>query len=347
MSGVLFRTAGGAWTSPAESGYASEDQLQAMILEFPELLPGISADSYVCREYHTDSGPIDNLIINSKDGSITLVECKLARNPEVRRKIVGQIFDYAASLSSLSFEDFHQRWRARGGVDLTLIESHGAPLSLAVTSNLEASRFTLLLAVDEINEPLKQMVTFLNDKTDSTLRVALIELARHMNDDVEILIPQTYGYEAIKSQTGDRDTRIPWSKDEYIKWLEENEPSSVALFQSTMSSFESKGYVWGGTKSVTPSGAICVKSPSGFRYPLVFHTFSHATVEARFIDFKRELFVDELVSYFEPLQGVNCQNIRENGYGAKPKIAISRLNDPQVLSALLSMCERVARGSTP
>ena len=47
MSGILYRKGNGAWISPTDSGYASEDQLQALILEFPELLPGVSADSFV------------------------------------------------------------------------------------------------------------------------------------------------------------------------------------------------------------------------------------------------------------------------------------------------------------
>lgn len=38
MSGILYRKGNGPWISPTDSGYASEDQLQAMISEFPELL---------------------------------------------------------------------------------------------------------------------------------------------------------------------------------------------------------------------------------------------------------------------------------------------------------------------
>ena len=341
MSGVLYRKAGGDWTSPTESGYVSEDHLQAMIDEFPELLPGVSPDSYVCREFSTDSGPIDNLIINAKDGSLTLVECKLAKNPEVRRKILGQIIDYAASLSRLDFDEFHQRWKDRGGVDLTAIDSTKGPLSLAVTSNLETARFTLLLAVDEINEPLKQMVEYIQDKTDSTTRVALIELARHITGDIEILIPQTYGYEALKPRTAARSDRDPWSKDEYSAWLLENEPASVALFESVMSTFESRGFIWGGTKSTTPSGAICVKTSKGYRYPLVFHTFSDATVEVRFTDYKKESFVEALLALFSEIDGVNCEAIRANGYGAKPKIDVARFNDQDVVAALVYVCEIV------
>ena len=342
MSGVLYRKAGGAWTSPTESGYVSEDHLQAMIDEFPELLPGVSPDSYVCREFSTDSGPIDNLIINAKDGSLTLVECKLAKNPEVRRKILGQIIDYAASLSRLDFDEFHQRWKDRGGVDLTAIETAKGPLSLAVTSNLETARFTLLLAVDEINEPLKQMVEYIQDKTDSSTRVALIELARHITGDVEILIPQTYGYEALKSQTVARAEREPWSKDEYVAWLLANEPTSVALFESLMNTLENRGFVWGGTNSITPSGAICVKTSKGYRYPLVFHTFSDATVEVRFTDYKKESFVEMMLELFDGTDVINREAIRANGYRAKPKIDVARFNEEYVVAALIYVCEVVS-----
>ena len=343
MSGVLYRKAGGAWTSPTESGYVSEDHLQAMIDEFPELLPGVSPDSYVCREFSTDSGPIDNLIINAKDGSLTLVECKLAKNPEVRRKILGQIIDYAASLSRLDFDEFHQRWKDRGGVDLTAIETAKGPLSLAVTSNLETARFTLLLAVDEINEPLKQMVEYIQDKTDSSTRVALIELARHITGDVEILIPQTYGYEALKSQTVARAEREPWSKDEYVAWLLANEPTSVALFESLMNTLENRGFVWGGTKSITPSGAICVKTSKGYRYPLVFHTFSDATVEVRFTDYKKESFVEMMLELFDGTDVINREAIRANGYRAKPKIDVARFDEEFVVAALIHVCQVVSQ----
>jgi len=344
MSGILYRRGNGAWISPTDSGYASEDQLQAMISEFPELLPGVSSDSFVCREFNTDSGPIDNVIINSKDGSITLVECKLARNPEVRRKIIGQIIDYAASISKLSFEDFHQRWQDRGGADLTSVETTKGPLSLGVTTNLEGARFTLLMAVDEINEPLKDMVILVNKKTDATFRVALIELARHSTGDTEIVIPQTFGYEAQKPQVDAYEQRNPWTKEEFAAWLLSKEPSSLPKFESLMALFESDGHKWGGTKSETPSGAICVKTARGFRYPLVFHTFGKATVEARFVDYKKEQFVDELVVFFESIQGINIESIRSNDYGAKPKIDVAQVDDPIVSKALLDMCSRVAKG---
>jgi hypothetical protein len=168
-----------------------------------------------------------------------------------------------------------------------------------VKTNLEGARFTLLLAVDEINEPLKDMVILVNKKTDATFRVALIELARHSTEDTEILIPQTFGYEALKPEVGEYEKRDPWSKDDFAAWLLAHEPSSLIKFEDLMKIMERAGHQWGGTKSETPSGAICVRTTNGFRYPLVFHSFDIATIEARFVDFRKEPYVDELVSFFE------------------------------------------------
>ena len=110
-----------------------------------------------------------------------------------------------------------------------------------------------------------------------------------------------------------------------------------------MKVMEEAGYQWGGTKSETPSGAICVRTTDGYRYPLVFHSYDIATIEARFVDFRKESYVDELVSFFENIEGINSAAIRAKDYGAKPKIAVSRFDDAAVTTALLALCERVSK----
>ena len=65
--------------------------------------------------------------------------------------------------------------------------------------------------------------------------------------------------------------------------------------------------------------------------------------EARFVDYKKEAFVDELVALFENIEGFNAEAIRSKGYGAKPKIDISRVDSQDVSKALLGMCSLVAK----
>lgn len=99
----------------------SEDWLQKTIHQFPTLLPVNDIEPIfgniipVCREMMTSAGPLDNLYVNEL-GMLTLVECKLWRNPESRRKVVGQILDYAQEFSRMSYDDLINRINQKTGM---------------------------------------------------------------------------------------------------------------------------------------------------------------------------------------------------------------------------------------
>src|SRR5918912_2153575 len=62
----------------------------------------------LCRELRTEAGPVDIAFING-DGLLTLVECKLWRNPEARRKVVAQVLDYARAIARWSYADLQRQ----------------------------------------------------------------------------------------------------------------------------------------------------------------------------------------------------------------------------------------------
>ena len=80
-----------------------EGWLQELIYKQPHILPVTEIEPFFTpliplgREIPVGTGAIDNLFINL-DGYLTIVETKLWRNPEARRKVVAQIIDYAQSL---------------------------------------------------------------------------------------------------------------------------------------------------------------------------------------------------------------------------------------------------------
>ncbi|MFC7737568.1 hypothetical protein ACFQX4_17360 [Roseomonas sp. GCM10028921] len=86
------------------SGGRNEAWLRDFLLKYPETLPAAEIDpAYadpipVCRELATPAGPIDAVFVN-RHGALTIVECKLWRNPQARREVVGQILDYAKELA--------------------------------------------------------------------------------------------------------------------------------------------------------------------------------------------------------------------------------------------------------
>ena len=72
------------------------------LLPLNEIEPTFGGMIPVCRELGTKSGFIDLIYLN-ESGFITIGECKLWRNPEARRKAVGQVLDYAKDLSSWDY----------------------------------------------------------------------------------------------------------------------------------------------------------------------------------------------------------------------------------------------------
>ena len=56
-----------------------------------------------------------DLVAVGAAGQITVVECKLAANPEIRSSVIGQVFAYAAGLWSLSYDEFDRLFTDRAG----------------------------------------------------------------------------------------------------------------------------------------------------------------------------------------------------------------------------------------
>ena len=89
-TGALVRRVGGRWSSPSRRGFALEQELERLIQDYPEVLPGVSAAALAVDQFSVPSGGSVDLVVLEPDASITVVECKLAKNAEVRRAVVGQ-----------------------------------------------------------------------------------------------------------------------------------------------------------------------------------------------------------------------------------------------------------------
>lgn len=105
---MLIRTTGEtAWRTPKVTSYADEAALQALIRQSPDLLPGADgAPMAVATEVPIASIGYADIVGVDAAGDITVVECKLRANPEIRRQVVGQVFAYASGLWGLSYEEF-------------------------------------------------------------------------------------------------------------------------------------------------------------------------------------------------------------------------------------------------
>jgi hypothetical protein len=110
---VLVRDNAGGWRQPEVTAYENERELQHLVAASPDLLTGV-AMATVDEFWLPGIGSIDILGVGP-DGSITIVECKLRANPEIRREVVGQITAYAGGLWRMPYDDFTASWQARSG----------------------------------------------------------------------------------------------------------------------------------------------------------------------------------------------------------------------------------------
>lgn len=174
----------------AGEGSFSEAQIQAFVHDHPECLPIAEIDPVftspvaMCVELNTVAGPIDNLLITPA-GLPIIVECKLWRNPEARREVVGQILDYAKELSRWSSSDLQREIAKRtdlpGNPMLTLLAQAGHEVDEiafndALTSNLRRGRFLLLIVGDGIREGVEAIASYLQGHLGMHFSLGLIEM---------------------------------------------------------------------------------------------------------------------------------------------------------------------------
>ena len=140
-----------SWSEPDNSACENQAHLQELLASDPARLPGIPESAVAVRELNTSAGPIDVCVVHP-DGEITVVECKLSKNSEKRRMVIGQVIDYAAALRFDGAKSFHESWAQHGGEDLDGFLDPEASSSL--DENIASGQINLCLAVDQIDSDL-------------------------------------------------------------------------------------------------------------------------------------------------------------------------------------------------
>ena len=167
MSQVYNIGSNGVAVQQSGAAYANEAELEAMIVQNPDIVPGFTRGDVevVGQQIHLNGGSlkIDVLLID-RSGLLTVVEAKLARNGESRREIVAQGLDYASALAEHDFYDLDDALGGRIGQALDRLcgedEALRASLEETARARLAASDVNVHLALDEEVLDLSRIVTF-------------------------------------------------------------------------------------------------------------------------------------------------------------------------------------------
>ena len=246
---IYLRGEDGGLEPLEEKPFSTEDELQALLADHPELLDGeqmrpgdprrwilITREKGIAET--SGSSPrwaLDHLIID-QDAVPTLAEVKRGANTEIRRTIVGQLLEYAAHAAETwtaeelrrTFENSVAKQNLEPDEVLgALLQSDGEPDADAfwksVATNLAARRLRLLFVADEIPDPLARVVEFLNAQMPN-IEVLAVEIKQFKGPGRQTLVPRVIG--RIAGTTGTR--RSPYTRESFLEAFPKADDREVA-----------------------------------------------------------------------------------------------------------------------
>jgi hypothetical protein len=200
-----------------ETGYVTENRMQELLADYPDLLPGDQIDPEAPRrwllvtrelgvpggESESDRWSLDHLFLD-QDGVPTFVECKRATDTRIRREVVAQMLDYAANgvaywnmerLRQAAAETADRRGTSLDVEIARLLDDAAADVEAywdQVEANLHNRRVRLVFVTDDTPRELRRLVEFLNDEMTNTevLAVEVKQFQRENATSQTALVPR-------------------------------------------------------------------------------------------------------------------------------------------------------------
>ncbi len=229
---IYIRNASGVLEPVTEQAFETEAILEELVAQYPELLAGdqMRPDDplrwiLIKPQMEIEGWAVDLLLVDQHSYP-TLVEVKRGSNREIRRTIVGQMLDYAATAASVwSGRDIRRIFEEQSdGSDdeiSNLLQADDEPDIDAfweqVATNLAASRLRLLFVADDIPDELERVVKFLNAQTRDNLEVLAVEVKQYPGQFGDALVSRVIGQVDTPSSSNVRSPNL--SRDELLDAL--------------------------------------------------------------------------------------------------------------------------------
>ena len=203
MTGIWTNT-GEGWELGSPQAFQDEATLHSLIEKNPQLLPlaGSPRLTVLGSEIQLGTGYADILAVESS-GRPTIIEVKLASNPEARRAIVSQVIAYAAFLHGFDVESLERGPLRRSLADagcgsiLDAVQAQdqegavdAASFSTSMQEFLDQGNFRLVLVLDEVSAELARVIAYLDAITVQALTIDLMTLKVYEVNGAQVALPQ-------------------------------------------------------------------------------------------------------------------------------------------------------------
>jgi len=240
------------WMTAKEKGYSNEDELRRLLCKDPSIIPveelGFPKINVMIDEVAVDSNSID-LIGIDREGNIYIIETKLARNEEIRRKVIGQVLEYASLLWNKDVQWLEDEIRKRHGDVKEIFKSEKdwdfEQFEIKLNNNLKGGSFKLIITVDKIDDTLKRIVEYMQKILEAEIYV--LELKYYKENDIEVLVPD------LHSKTVGPPLVVSWNwpkfRETARRYLDEDQLTSIESFYKFIAEDLTKNYpvtlTWG------------------------------------------------------------------------------------------------------
>jgi len=336
------------WKHLRQTKYSKEEDLKDILLRDPTVFPtgDIFPDvepapiQLMLKEvYLPDSGSVDLLGIDT-NGSIYILETKLARNPEVRRGVIGQVLEYAAFLKGQSINWLEEIVvkQTKGNLEQNFMDVTDWDMGSFMQNlqdNLEGGTFRMFIVVDEGNPTLQKTINFINDNTKAGMEIHALEL-RYFKDKegTEILVPHVYA--AKKPVTPPRG---PWPPEKFFEEADKYIPDEKTR-QTLRDLFEFSNQIG---KVEFGSGRSIGTFSLSLKYKDSWEKVFFISYKSQFTWFPFQQMVrhginrELVLSYIEELKSLGFE-LDEESIERTPTFDISLLNDEERFNSFKKYC---------
>ena len=303
------------WELVESNIYAAETELQELLATSPDVIsmdeirPGAGPLVAAVREFSLSVGYIDILAFTAR-GDIAIIECKLARNTQAKREVIGQILDYAACLWDTSYEELDQsiqNMTNQSLADFVHGQVDGLPwdeelFRSNIRSTLSSGNFILTIAVNEINEELNKIVRYVNSAGSPAFSFAALEMRRFQKSKIEMLVPHVFG--PAHTVTKPKSETRKWDELSLLQAIQQKDPGSEDVARKIIS--WGKGHVtrvWYG-EGATVGSFVPILNHKGRDHQL-FALYTNGAVEIYFYWYQYKPPFESEEKRFEILERLN------------------------------------------
>ncbi len=337
--------------------FSLESDLQDYLEKYPSIIPldeiYEGAPEIVCigREVTVPYGAIDLLFID-KEGLLTIVETKLIKNPEIRRTVIGQIIEYASFVSQWSIEEIYETASEYLKQSLTdKLADIGIPaedeFKHSIEDNLKNGKIHLIVAADEVDEPLRATITFLNSHCN--FDILLLQVSNFQESKTKkVLIPKIFGYTTKAGKT--RPPKKQWNLEKFLadasNRLSKDRLAVIQKLVDFSTKHSDSGILWG---QGGVYGTFMFRKQIKGKAATVFYIYSDGTTSINFGTLKNRGMSREILDSFRTsLNSIPGFKIAEDAViedNKAPSFPLMTLASPENFElfkkAVLTLCQQV------